>query len=387
LKLLSYTIRLESPTRFFDGKKCWVHARAGTIPPSLPAQAPKVVMTMLLADMRGSDVFEGVYSMYTDDLGKTWSPPQKAAALTERTECVAGLPEVHIRFADPVVKWHAGSQTLLLTGHTAKYHGFHLMPPPRPRHTIYSLYNPATNEWGEWRKLLLPNDRGKFYNAGAGSAQWAEDREGNILLPFYFSGRAEKPNYRSTVARCRFDGKEMEYIEHGSEIGLDDGTRGLYEPSLVYFGGKYYLTLRHDRTGYVTWSADGLHYAPVREWCFDDGRPLGNYNTQQHWVAHGDGLFLVYTRRGAGNDHVFRHRAPLFMAQVDPENLCVIRQSERILVPERGARLGNFGVTEVTGQETWVTVAEWMQPLGVEKYGSDGSVFVARILWASPPGM
>ena len=111
---------------------------------------------------------------------------------------------------------------------------------------------------------------------------------------------------------------------------------------------------------------------------------LGNYNTQQHWVTHSEGLFLVYTRRGLNNDHVFRHRAPLVMAQVDPERLCVLRETEQVLVPERGARLGNFGVTNVTPEETWVTVAEWMQPRGCEKYGSDGSVYVARIRWERP---
>jgi hypothetical protein len=72
------------------------------------------------------------------------------------------------------------------------------------------------------------------------------------------------------------------------------------------------------------------------------------------------------------------------MAQVDPEKLCVIRETEQILVPERGARLGNFGVTDISPSETWVTVAEWMQPRGVEKYGSDGSVFVAKITWNKP---
>ena len=34
---------------------------------------------------------------------------------------------------------------------------------------------------------------------------------------------------------------------------------------------------------------------------------------------HSEGIFLVYTRKGVGSDHVFRHRAPLFMAQVDPK--------------------------------------------------------------------
>ena len=128
-----------------------------------------------------------------------------------------------------------------------------------------------------------------------------------------------------------------------------------------------------------------MHFGLPKRWCFDDGMDLGNYNTQQHWVCHSDGLFLVYTRRGANNDHVFRHRAPLFIAEVDTEKLCIIRASERILIPERGARLGNFGVTEVNGHETWVTAAEWMQGTPrPELHGSDNSVYVARILWSRP---
>jgi hypothetical protein len=144
------------------------------------------------------------------------------------------------------------------------------------------------------------------------------------------------------------------------------------------------MTIRNDKKGFVARSSNGLHFEKYKPWTFDDGKDLGNYNTQQHWIAHSDALFLVYTRRGANNDHVFRHRAPLFIAQVDPEKMVVIRETEQILVPERGARLGNFGVTGVTPDETWVTVSEWMQPHGVEKYGSDGSVFVAKIRWNKP---
>ncbi|MBS3762593.1 MAG: exo-alpha-sialidase, partial [Planctomycetes bacterium] len=118
-----------------------------------------------------------------------------------------------------------------------------------------------------------------------------------------------------------------------------------------------------------------------RPWLFDDGTELGNYNTQQHWVTHSNGLFLVYTRRGLGNDHVFRHRAPLMIAEVDPEELVVIRDTERELVPNRGARLGNFAVTDVSPSETWVVVAEWMQPVDCEKYGSDNTIWAARLIW------
>ena len=92
----------------------------------------------------------------------------------------------------------------------------------------------------------------------------------------------------------------------------------------------------------------------------------------------------MYTRRGLNNDHVIRHRAPLVIAEVDPRRVTVKRQTERILVPERGTRLGNFGMTDVSPTETWITTVEWMQPVGVAKYGSDNSVFVAKLTWNRP---
>lgn len=229
----------------------------------------------------------------------------------------------------------------------------------------------------------MPDDP-QFAFAGAGSTQRFDLPDGTILLPIYYRVRLANTNQRVTVVRCSFDGQTLKYLEHGDEIFQADGTRGLSEPSLTRFDDTYFMTIRHELRGYVTRSRDGLHFEPIRPWTFDDGSDLGNYNTQQHWVTHSDGLFLVYTRRGLNNDHVSRHRAPLLMAQVDPEKLVVMRETERELVPNRGARLGNFGVTNISPDETWVTVAEWMQPRGVEKYGSDGSVYVARLRWARP---
>ena len=85
-------------------------------------------------------------------------------------------------------------------------------------------------------------------------------------------------------------------------------------------GERFFLTLRTFDRGYVCTSDDGLHFIEPVPWRFDDGAALGSYNTQQHWTTHGGTLYLLYTRRGAGNDDpaIFRHRAPLFMAEVDP---------------------------------------------------------------------
>ena len=172
----------------------------------------------------------------------------------------------------------------------------------------------------------------------------------------------------------------LTYREHGNVLA-SNVVRGLYEPSLVHLGGRYYLTIRNDQKGYVTVGGDGLHFRPVKPWTFDDGEDLGSYNTQQHWLAHGNGLFLVYTRRGANNDHIMRHRAPLFVAQVDPERLHVIRATERVLVPERGAELGNFGAAAITNRESWVTVAEGVWSDEARRRGAKGAVFVARVVW------
>ena len=225
-------------------------------------------------------------------------------------------------------------------------------------------------------------DREKFYNAGAGSTQRVDLESGEILLPIYFRRKGEK-DYWTTIMRASFDGTKLAYRSNGAELSVPGG-RGLYEPSLTRYRGRYFLTMRNDTAGYVSTSADGHRFDPPRTWKWDDGTDLATYNTQQHWVTHSDGLFLVYTRRGADNDHVFRHRAPLFIAQVDPERLCLLRKTERILVAQRGAGLGNFAVTQVSPQETWVTTSEWMQPLGCEKYGSDNSVYAARIVWSRP---
>jgi PAS domain-containing protein len=148
--------------------------------------------------------------------------------------------------------------------------------------------------------------------------------------------------------------------------------------NVVDFKVKLDVVLKHD---------DGLHFRPIKAWKFDDSTDLGSYNTQQHWLAHSDGLFLVYTRRGANNDHIMRNRAPLFIAQVDPEELCVIRKTERVLIPEQGAPLGNFGAAAITETESWVTVSEFMWPSWNEearKRGAAGRTFIARVIWSNP---
>jgi lysophospholipase L1-like esterase len=195
--------------------------------------------------------------------------------------------------------------------------------------------------------------------------------------------RQSAERYESTVLHCEFDGTTMTLLNKGNDLALDDG-RGLYEPSLALYQGTYYLTLRNDSRGYITTSSDGLHFEQPQPWTFDDGTELGSYNTQQHWLVHDKGLFLCYTRRGADNDHIPRNRAPIFMAQVDPIKKHVLRATEKILIPERGVMLGNFGAAAITPSESWVTDAEYLMSDKPHPKGADGSVFAARVKWSQP---
>ena len=376
-KTHNYSVELNIPTKLFDGKRCWSHPRAGIVLKLGNKGNPRVVITMNNLDLAGSDIFRGMFGLHTDNLGKSWTEPVELQTMAPRFEMINGIKRP-VAVSDFWPKWHEKSKTLLGTGHTVVYTPDWKVRNPRPRNTAYSVYNSETGKWADWQKLKMPDDE-IFINSGAGCTQRFDLEDGTILLPIYI--RPQGKNMRVTVCRCSFEGETLKFKSHGTVLELNDETRGLGEPSLTRFKDEFLMTIRNDKKGFVTRSKDGINFEAIKPWKFDDGTDLGSYNTQQHWVTRTNGLFLVYTQRGANNDHVFRHRAPLFIAKVDPDKLCVIRESEQILVPERGARLGNFGVTDVSPSETWVTVSEWMQPDGVEKYGSDGSVFVAKIKW------
>jgi len=392
-----YTVKLSQAHSGFDGTTCWVHARAGAIPaPSAGTgrTEPLVVMTMQKLLLSGSDVFYSLNELQTADLSETWSSPVEQPGFGRviyQPDAVplapgaAGFTEL-LKAGDETVPsdftpgWHHKTQTLLGVGHSVWYRGNVVMS-RRPKGIVYSTFDTSSGVWNDWKILdveAFPELR--FF--GAGCVQRFDLENGEILLPVY-GGPVGNPFKQVTILRCRFDGETLSCLEHGNFLTVPS-KRGLAEPSLTRFQGKFLLTLRHDDRGYVSASEDGLHFSEPEPWTFDDDSDLGNYNTQQHWVTHSAGVFLVYTRRGANNDHVFRHRAPLFMAQVDPEKLHVIRSTEQALVPQRGARLGNFGVVEVSPRETWVTAAEWMQPKGAEKYGSDNTVHVVRLIWERP---
>ncbi len=368
----------------FKGEYCYTHARAGMTPQGF------AVITMQPLRLSGSDIFYGMRMLKSRDAGKSWSEIEECRNLVRlpwgREE---GCEHV---FCDATPFYHRTSGKLILTGHNAVYLNDELYPEPRPRDTVYSVYDEKTGDFKPFRRLELPAEmQQSHFSSGAGCTQIVEEEDGSLLIPIYHQDRIAASDLRRSTAavctlRCSFDAEELRVLEVGNSISVPI-PRGLDEPSLVRFNNQYFAALRNDESGYAAKSSDGLHFEEPLPLCFDDGSNAGNYNTQQHWIQGGGKLYMVYTRRGADNDHIFRHRAPLFIAQFDTEKMCLIRETERIAVPERGARLGNFGCLHVDDNESWVVVSEWMQTTAPDyfnwrrcmQYGSDNSVFIAKI--------
>lgn len=373
----AFAVTLETVMKHDAGDFLWFHPRAAAIP-AAGGGRPAVLMT-IQKHLRVSDYYSGLHYLIRDGIDGPWTGP----VLTPELDWKVQPDGVTLSVADVTPGFHRPSGKVIALGCRVRYSpkGKQLEDVKRAHQTVYAVYDPKAAAWTPWRVLELPADEA-FDFARNACSQWVVRPDGHLLVPLYI-GKSARDRFRTTVAECRFDGATLSYVRHGDVLSLEV-ARGLYEPSLIAFGGRYYLTLRNDERGYVSAGDDGLHFAAPRPWTFDDGTELGSYNTQQHWLAHSDGLFLVYTRRGAGNDHIVRHRAPLFMAAVDPGTLRVIRATETIVVPERGAEMGNFGACAIDARESWVTVSEGMFMKDSRARGAEGATFVARIRWATP---
>jgi len=350
----------------------WFHPRACMVPGG--------TAFMTLQTISGSDYFGPVHWMTSPDLGGTWTEPQPVPALG-RVKQPDGVEE---GVCDVVPQWHAKTKTVLALGHNVFYSGPKFSTNQPPRWPIYAVWRDGN--WGPRRKLEWADPRGAYiYSNNCGQRVVLPD--GDILLAFTHGGTKGKPRSISS-AICSFDGETLAVKKVGEEIPHDKG-RGLLEPSLTEFQGRFFLTIRaEDNRGYICASDDGLRWTPKQPWAWDDGEPLTMSTTQQHWLAHSDALWLVYTRKDASNANVIRWRSPLWMAQMDPKTLRLIRSTERVVLPmvgdgvngaDRVAIMGNFHTTNVSPEESWVTVGEW-QP----KNGIKGDTLLARIRWSKP---
>lgn len=312
---------------------------------------------MTVSPVTGDDVFWNLHASQSADLGRTWSTPSPLPGL-KRVSHEDGITEEILVDACP--EYHAKTGTLVILGDNVYYARDGKTQSRRAGHRwqqpVY-LVRESDGRWQPPRRLEWDDRRASaMINCGNGQrvtlangdvlvalSHAPEERYGDGPLGPRGSGSHAAFDRAVTVVRCSFDGAKMEVRQAGTEFRLPV-RRGLIEPSLAWFRNRAYLTLRaEDGHGYSSASRDGLAWEPMKPWAWDDGSPLTMSTTQQHWLVFDERLFLVYTRRAAENEHVIRWRAPLFMAEVDPERLRIVRATEQIVFPMApDARTGNF---------------------------------------------
>lgn len=352
----------------------WFHPRACMVPTE---QGPMALMT--LQSIAGSDFFGPVHWMSSQDIGRTWTEPRPVAALG-RIKRDDGWEE---GVCDVVPEFHAATKTVLAMGHSVCYRGPKFEKDQPPRWPVYAVYKDG--KWGEREKLEWDDPRGSLiYTNNCG--QRVVLPNGDIAFVITFNSKETKR--AAAGVRCSFDGRTLSIKQVGPEMKHNAG-RGLLEPSLVHWRSRFFVTIRaEDNRGYVATSDDGLTFSDKQPWTWDNGEPLTMSTTQQHWIAHSDGLFLAYTRRDATNINVPRWRAPVFVAQVDPNTLRLIRDTEQIALPLVGdgvnnpddvAYSGNFHPVNVSPDESWITDGEMLP-----KRGWKGDLLLSRIRWSKP---
>jgi hypothetical protein len=365
----NYDVSVEVIFHGRSKNECWFEPTAALVPDG--GKSPRIILTA--SQLTGCDVGPQHYS-WTWNGGTTWTNPAESQALQVN-------PQENDTFEKPWMSpwYHSASDTTLMIGRTCFTQDVlplsnvkgetHSIWAPRAKSMrlkpdlIYSRWNTEGSDFLPWKRvawqpLLKNSENTSVFTSDV--CQRVETDSGTILSPITVH-EGDDPA-AAGVLMMKWDGSTLSAENIGNIMTCGD-VRGFHEPSLVHHKGRYFLTIRNDLRGYVAVSHGGLQFDTPRPWTFDDGTELGSYNTQQHWLAQDDTLFLVYTRRSDLSNGVVRHRAPLYMAEVDPERVCVIRETERVVVPENGARMGNFCTLNVGPNEAWIITGEWLQQL------------------------
>lgn len=180
-----------------DPKWQWFGPRPAA---AIPGKGKPLTIITLQKHLFVSDDYAGPAFMLSRDLGKTWRGPGRGAGVGRRRES----PEVTVVVADVTPAWHRRSKTLLAIGARVRYDakGHQLDDKPKSHQTSWSVYNPKTDKWAEWKIVAMPEEP-RFNYARSASAQWVEKADGNLLLPFYHGTDAKGP-HAVTVAEFRF---------------------------------------------------------------------------------------------------------------------------------------------------------------------------------------
>jgi hypothetical protein len=141
---LGVRLKLGTVAQYNGDDWMWFHPRVAAVPGMGKDGAPLVVMT-LQKHLVVSDFYSGMYSMITDDLGKTWTGPEERPELAWRD----GADGEIIAVCDVTPGWHAKSGKVLAIGIKLRYNkeGGQLRDKARSLEAAYYTFDPKTNVW------------------------------------------------------------------------------------------------------------------------------------------------------------------------------------------------------------------------------------------------
>jgi hypothetical protein len=315
--------------------------------------------------LSGND-YGPIHTIVSTDLGQTWCPPFESQNLykiplaEDVFESVHSFGMMHMRnsrrafgFGGTVFTRDRNINPIFKTE-------WFVREKAMDNAGALAMWDAQRRDFKPWKKFDVPQIRAHG-NCPLmfGLNQCCELIDGSILMPVgeYVGNR--DASVGTMVATIEGESLGVE------RVGTMFGDQ-FFEPSIVQFDGRYFMTIRSERRDsrmYRAVSRDGLEWTDLDAWSWDDGSPVETANTQQHWMQLGESLYLVYTRKSELNNGVYRHRAPLFMAKVDPATLHLRRSTEQIVFPEKGARMGNFSTCRISDDESWIVTGEWLQQM------------------------
>ena len=361
--MLSIAVELLWSNR--DGQAAsWFHPRVCVVPGS-----KRSIMT--LQTIGGSDFYGPVMHCWSEDDGHSWTTPRPIPGLGR----IGIAEELEEGVCDTVPDYHAATGKIIALGHNVYYRQGRLfdsladfttetLDTVLRRYPVYTVYDPVSGWNG--KRLHLEHElfrRCSIYSCGCSQKVILPD--GSMIIPLTF-GFFDRRDRMVVSCLAAFDGERIMVRAIGSMLMLPIG-RGLLEPSLILYRGRYFMTIRaEDGHGHVTSSADGLEWTPLQVWRWNDGTELEMSTTQQHWLELDGRLYLVYNRKTTDNEEVFRWRAPLLIAEVNPVTMRLEQSSEQIVFPcRRGGNdpaavpgMGNFHPTAISATEAIITVGE-----------------------------
>lgn len=251
--------------------------------------------------------------------------------------------------------------------------------------TLSPIAKPTSNFWqyvGLRKEHLHPSTAFRVPGLGHTWGCPAVYTDSNIFIQGFTSKATAEGNANQVQTLVvRRDGDTLVPV-HISNSRTNSVGRGLYEPHIVGYKGRHYMSVRaEDGRGYLLVSEDkGYSWSEPIPWRWDDGTEIPMNQTMTKLLSHSDGLVLVYTRKRDDNADVFRHRAPLHCADIDLETLQIKRDTEIVVVPNRGLCVGNFWVWPISPEESYIATAEWPRDGRLE----NGDIWLVKVGWKKP---